>query len=488
MRLGLRPADFLKRWLGQEKRDPDRVVSAPDGWFERLLNETHFLRRYPQYASVIARMDPVAANTIDTMAVALWQPESSRSRIQLLVNVGHFQEYRQYRSGFLLHEIQHVVLGHLTNRKFHAVRYPRLMELAMEISADELIADPLPAGGIEMKLFLRFGVRPGQSTLERYRLLVEAHECGKLPVRSWWFDQMRDTHRPRQSGDGQAAGLGDLIDARSDAPSERNWNRRGLANPAREDELRRMKRSIAKHLRTRRGGLDDPRDKTRHRFAKELPRALIATPRGAGLDWQRILREVFPRTRRVLPSYSRPNRRFPSRVGEIPGRVRRLPKPEILVGIDTSGSMTGAALHLIAEEIRDLALHARLTIVECDAAVHRVYPLAGHLGPFVGGGDTDFSPVFDEARRRHEFEGLIYFTDGKGNMPTTPPSLETLWVVTHHDPFHADWGIVVRLGVSPGPGSHAVIATRSARSEEAINAQRGTPLRTAARRAPSPRR
>lgn len=42
-------------------------------------------------------------------------------------------------------------------------------------------------------------------------------------------------------------------------------------------------------------------------------------------------------------------------------------------------------------------------------------------------------------------------TDGKGEMPELPPSLATLWVIMHDDPFHAEWGSIVRLaGIAPG--------------------------------------
>jgi predicted metal-dependent peptidase len=106
--------------------------------------------------------------------------------------------------------------------------------------------------------------------------------------------------------------------------------------------------------------------------------------------------------------------------------------------------MTGDVLDRVAREVRRLAAHARLTIVECDAAVHRVYPFATPLGPFVGGGDTDFAPVFDEAHPRR-FEGVVYFTDGRGTLPDIRPTLPVLWALTHEDPFLAEWGSLVRL-------------------------------------------
>jgi hypothetical protein len=418
------------------------------GWFELMLAETRFLERYPHYASVLARMDPVATNTIPVMAVCLHRWDDRHSRLQLLFNFEYFERYPQYRAGVLLHEIQHVLLGHLTDAKFHSVSQPRLMELAMEISADELVTEPQAENGLEMGRFSQFGVRPGQSTMERYALLRDALLDGRLKIQDWWFPRMRDSHRPRQGGACGGAGLGDMLDARSDGASERNWNRkrRGVGLRTSEAGLRRMKEAIAAHLQGERGGADDPLKRAgQMRRGKELQRVILdAGPRGE-LNWARVLRQAFPQRRVIQPDYLRPNRRFPERVGEIPGRRRRPPKPKLLVGIDTSGSMTGEALDRVAGEIRRLARQARLTLVECDAVVHRIYPMTGELGPFVGGGDTDFTPVFDEVSAVRHFEGLVYFTDGKGNMPAMAPSLPTLWALTHGDPFHPDWGLIVRL-------------------------------------------
>jgi predicted metal-dependent peptidase len=204
-----------------------------------------------------------------------------------------------------------------------------------------------------------------------------------------------------------------------------------------------MKLVIAHHLRGDRGGDDDPADSDRARMPKELARIIYHRADGSQLDWRRVLREAFPRRRAIRHDYLRPNRRFPHRVGEIPGRTRRPPKPQLLVGIDTSGSMTGDTLDRVAREVGRLARYARLTIAECDAAVHRVYPLGQSLGPFTGGGDTEFAPVFDEARGA-QFEGIVYFTDGRGPLPDRG-AIPVLWAITHEDPFLADFGAIVRI-------------------------------------------
>jgi predicted metal-dependent peptidase len=109
--------------------------------------------------------------------------------------------------------------------------------------------------------------------------------------------------------------------------------------------------------------------------------------------------------------------------------------------------MDGAALDRIAEELARLRAHAKLTVVECDAAVHRVYALVRTPDHFVGGGDTDFGPAFDEAQGARAFEGVVYFTDGKGDLPEASPAVPTLWVLTHEDPFEPGFGSIVRMAM-----------------------------------------
>lgn len=421
-------------------------MSAAHGWFDRWLESSGFLARFPHYAGVLARMDPRSTRAVETMAVALKRPRDPRSRVDLMVNTAYFEEHPEYMAGILLHEIQHVVLGHLTSARIHSVDHPRVMELAMEVSANEPITDPLP-GGIHLRDFAAVGLWPGQSTMERYALLVAAFRAGRLRFVEWEH-RMVDSHRPGRRGASSGAGLGDALDRRSDRSSARNWDRPGgLGLPTHAETLARMKRAILDHLRGERGGDDDPRpDREREPVTKELEREAV-DPGGRGaLDWARVLARAFPRRRAVHPDHRRVNRRFPERLGEVPGRARRPPRPRLLVGVDTSGSMDAEALGRVARELRRLGAVARVTVVECDAAVLRVYGLGRGEGAFLGGGDTDFSPVFERARAdgsRHE--GVVYFTDGKGEQPTEPPPLPTLWVLTNDDPFDPPSGLVVRL-------------------------------------------
>ena len=436
--------DWVRGLFGWSKETPTPGASSlREGFFEAMLRETQFLAKYPQYAGVLSRMDPIATNTIEVMAVALRRWDDPKSRLLLMVNTDYFDVHPEYRAGVLLHEIQHVISGHLTNAKFHQVAYPRVMEIAMELTANEGIVEVMPSDGYRVEAFARYGARRGQSTLERYVLLRTALESGQLQVAELWNSRMRDSHRLSQAGL-VGAGLGDVLDARSDGASERNWSGAGGAGlPSSRATIEEMRAMIQHHLRGERGG--DGSESSKPRVAKELQRVVYDTGTASLIDWARALREAFPGRRLVVPDYLRPNRRFPTRVGEVPGRRRRPPKLRLLVAIDTSGSMTGAAFDRVARELRRLSQHARLTIIECDSAVHRVYPLSARIGTLIGGGDTDFDPVFAEASRDLGVDGLVYFTDGKGNQPRIAPSVPTLWAITHEQPFIADFGSVLRV-------------------------------------------
>lgn len=162
--------------------------------------------------------------------------------------------------------------------------------------------------------------------------------------------------------------------------------------------------------------------------------------------------ERYP-LRRPVHSYRKPNRRFPARVGEVPGRIWRLSnasKPNLLVAIDTSGSMSSLELDEIAAQLRVIGTLVRVTIVECDAAIQRVYPFRGLLKDVRGRGGTDFNPVFDpEFLMRHRPQGIVYFTDGGGPHPSDDPGIKTLWVLTKGLPFGCRWGEKVYMEQGP---------------------------------------
>ena len=156
---------------------------------------------------------------------------------------------------------------------------------------------------------------------------------------------------------------------------------------------------------------------------------------------------------------ARPTRRFPGRVGEIPGRTyspRVLCKPRLLVAIDTSMSMSLPELAEVARQLKALSEHATLSVAEWDTRVARVYPWAGVLEDVMGRGGTDLRPIFDDpVLAAQRIEGIVYFTDGDGPTPEAPPFVPLLWILTKPEAFPCQWGERAWLGREPRPRAAA---------------------------------
>ncbi|HVH45760.1 MAG TPA: hypothetical protein VM925_25580, partial [Labilithrix sp.] len=136
-------------------------------WLEGFIADPGFVETYPYYAAILAKLTPVADPSVHRMAVSLHD-----GRFFLHVNVDAFMGEPQYLRGILLHEVHHVVLGHLTHTKFADPAEPELMELAVEMSANEHVEEPLPRP-ITWRAYASFGIRAGQSTIERYEILLD---------------------------------------------------------------------------------------------------------------------------------------------------------------------------------------------------------------------------------------------------------------------------------------------------------------------------
>jgi len=385
------------------------MTQAPDqltAWLRSFVAEPRFLARYPLYAGVLARLQPVLDPSTDVMAVS-----HHDGRFYLHINADFFQQNPRFLLGVLLHEVHHIVLGHLTHPRFREPAFPELMDIAKEISANEFIEEPLP-GGILLRDFEKLGLRPHQSTLQRYERLVELQRQQQLKLPS----QLRfvDEHR--------------------------------AGSPAPQGAVQRL---IEEAL----DDLHEPPDSDL-RLAGKRPGALLAQldplgPPRAAVDWKTALRMFTARRRAPRHTYGRPNRRFPGRVGEIPGRVytsRVIEQPEILVVIDTSGSIDQITLDEVGRQLSLLAHHARFSVAECDTQIHRVYRFQKKIDAVMGRGGTDLRPPFEPALlRQQRASGVVYFTDGLGPFPEQDPGVAALWVLSGQTPFACPWGQQVRM-------------------------------------------
>ena len=145
-------------------------------------------------------------------------------------------------------------------------------------------------------------------------------------------------------------------------------------------------------------------------------------------DWKRYFRRYIGNefSDMTKKSKKRESKRFPDAAGT---RHRR--KSHILVGIDTSGSVSMPEYREFCGQIKTLMATSTFHIVECDARIQHEYEFDGKIHENLhGGGGTAFEPVIDMfLENRRKYEGLVYFTDGGARIPKNTPK-ECLWVIS----------------------------------------------------------
>lgn len=167
----------------------------------------------------------------------------------------------------------------------------------------------------------------------------------------------------------------------------------------------------------------------------------LAPPR---VDWRTKLAQVARtavafRLGAVDFRYHRPSRRQSALgigVGKpvLPALVQ--PVPQVGIAIDTSGSMSAKELSTSVSEAGGIlrAVGAEVTFLACDASVGAVKKVRSEkelAESLVGGGGTDFAPVFRAVEKlRPRPEILVYATDGCGPAPAEPPAgLRVIWLL-----------------------------------------------------------
>ena len=167
------------------------------------------------------------------------------------------------------------------------------------------------------------------------------------------------------------------------------------------------------------------------------------------LPWRMLLARYMTQSARDDYSYSRPSRRE----GEMIMPSLRSSQANIVVVLDTSGSIINAELAEFLSEINALKgqLRASITLHACDTILAPTGPWIFEAWEefklpqdFHGGGGTDFRPIFDWIKLHGKSpDMLLYFTDAKGEFPTIEPHYPVLWLVKGKIPV--PWGHRIQL-------------------------------------------
>jgi predicted metal-dependent peptidase len=169
------------------------------------------------------------------------------------------------------------------------------------------------------------------------------------------------------------------------------------------------------------------------------------------LPWRNILRRFMTEKCNDDFSWKRGNRRFIAQGLYLPSRLSDDAMGEIVVVIDTSGSIGQKELNEFGSEIKGIVDEVRpskVRVIYCDSRIAHIdefgpdddLQFAAH-----GGGGTDFRPPFRWLEENQIVpRALVYLTDGYGPFPEQEPNFPVMWVINNHN-------------VTPPHGEHLVL-------------------------------
>lgn len=318
--------------------------------------------------------------------------------------------------GVTAHEVMHCAAGH------HARREGRDLERwnhACDYAINPLLIEAgfkLPDGALVRADF------QGLSAEEIYTRL--AGEGGGV--------QGAGDQQGGDQGDGNVGGCGSFTDGPGDGVPATEAE---LSGQAREWEIATMQAAAAA------------------KGAGALPAAgiwlteQITAPK---VSWQEILREFISERSRSEYSWLPPNRRYIHQGLYLPSRESR-ELGEIVVAIDTSGSINNEVLDAFAAELNGIIEDVRpkrIHVVYCDTKIHRSETFEPDDAPITmespGRGGTAFAPVWTWI----EEQGLdpactIYCTDLDSRAFGAEPPYPVLWCTTWKT--EAPFGEIVKL-------------------------------------------
>ncbi len=155
------------------------------------------------------------------------------------------------------------------------------------------------------------------------------------------------------------------------------------------------------------------------------------------IDWRRLLKNLVDKVVQGAEDYfwDTPNFRHPFAEDIILPSPGEKEKPNIIIAIDTSGSITEKELTRFISEVSEILKQDGLDnvlVITTDVVVHEkvlvkdIKDIPKKIN-FKGGGGTNFKDIFEKVKNP---ELMVFFTDGYAVYPKEKPNYPVLWVLT----------------------------------------------------------
>ena len=377
---------------------------------------TALLLDHPFFGALLLRLRLVECAGIETMAT---------DGVTLFYNPSFLDGLSDRELvGVLAHEVMHPAMQHHTRR---GERKPHLWNVACDHAINPILTTAdlaLPEGALNDPRFAGMNAERIYSLLDRED---ESERPQSTP--SPQSNNASGAGESDQASDSESAptvpstpgGFGQVLDAPNpDHPGE------PATDSQRSLQSQEWRIAVEQAQRTALAAGKIPAGMKR----------MVEQARHAPVDWREALRRFFSQTVPQDYRWTPPNRRFVWAGLYLPG-LHREGIGEIAIGVDCSGSISNKLLSKFSAEVDAIAAESRPELVRvlyCDAAIQRVDEFTAgekiELNP-VGGGGTDFRPVFTYLEERQiEPRCLIFLTDLAGSFPDETPPYPVIWAAT----------------------------------------------------------
>ena len=128
-------------------------------------------------------------------------------------------------------------------------------------------------------------------------------------------------------------------------------------------------------------------------------------------DWKGYFRRFFGSSSKI---YTKKTRRKLNKCFEENPAIKIKQKKKVLIGVDTSGSVSNKDLVEFFNEIYHMwKTGISITIAEGDADINNVYEYNGEMPTFVTGrGGTNMNPFVEYLNKNRQYNSLVILTDG----------------------------------------------------------------------------
>ena len=324
-----------------------------------------------------------------------------------------------HQQGLLKHELLHIAFGHL----ILSDKYPnkKLFNIAADIEINQYIdSDMLPAGGLTRDSFNIF--LPKKAGTDKYYKLLqdEIDENGNAscPELQKILDQM----------DGNSQYCHKEWDEITELPEAA----KKLVQKQYEHQMKTTAEEIQKKHGTIPGELAEIIERL---FKVEPPK----------FNWKQYLKRFINNASKIYTTKLR--RKYNKRYSGNPG-LKIKHKNHVLVGVDTSGSVSSAELVEFMNELCHMYKTGnQITVAQFDTNLTDVSGFDPKKNwEIKGRGGTCFQPVVDHYNDpKNKYSGFICLTDGEAPNPDNCPK-NALWVHSSRSRINEDLtGIKIQL-------------------------------------------